>query len=77
MLFNDSTAWRGLTSVTAAVLFPIEIFCCELCRSTRTEEGFLSVGRVSDREAGDLQVAVISFAFGDQIPSGAPQRIYT
>lgn len=30
------------------------------------------VGRFFDREVVDLQVAVISFAFGGQIPSGEP-----
>lgn len=32
---------------------------------------------IFDRKVVDLQVAGISFAFGDQIPSGALQRIYS
>lgn len=33
------------------------------------------VGSIFDRNVVDLQVAEFSFAFGDQIPSGASQRI--
>lgn len=35
----------------------------------------MTVGSVFDRNVVDLQVAEFSFAFGDQIPSGASQRI--
>lgn len=35
----------------------------------------MTVGSVFDRNVADFQVAEFSFAFGDQIPSGASQRI--
>lgn len=75
MLFND-TAWRGLAAVPATVPFPINPFFLYIRQKKWKERReCLTVGSVFDRKVVDLQVVELSFAFGDQIPSGASQRI--
>lgn len=75
MLFND-TAWRGLATVPATVPFPINPLFVHLTEEVEGEEReCLTVGSIFDMNVVDLQVSELSFAFGDQIPSGASQRI--
>lgn len=79
MLFND-TAWRDLATVAALVPFSTNPFFSFFFfyitqKKWKERRECLTVGSVFDRNVVDLQVAELSFAFGDQIPSGASQRI--